>query len=109
MTAVRIRRFGDQIIFEDQTKGHFTQMPYAAAIEIGKALIAKGKEAEEEANAEGLIHDQALVLQTPVGGILSSHPVINKEAWRHAERNKLPGGIEPTSVVGAPAVIVEGS
>lgn len=84
-------------------------MPYEAALEIAKALRGVAKEAEEEAKAQGIIMDQALLLRTGVPVGLTSRRDMLKEAVREAQwnpvlRKALPGGIRSQEVFGRPVV-----
>lgn len=85
-------------------------IPYEAALEIGRALIGKGKEAEELANPHKIIMDQALLIRSgfPLG--LTNNRDVMKESIKEAVNNRdlrryLPGGVKSQAVVGTPSLI----
>lgn len=79
-------------------------LPWEQALELARALKVKALAAQQWAQAEQLVADQALLLRAgaPVG--LTDNPLIQREAWKAAEDLKLPGGITPRTIVGTPAI-----
>lgn len=91
--------------------GRSVTLPWEAAVQLGTALLAKGRLAEEVVKAEQITFDQALLLRsgaTPVG--LTSHPKIiadaeREAAWNSKLRRSLPGGVRSESKLGIPSII----
>lgn len=107
MQRIRIGQDGPNVIIT--IDGRAIEMPWNAALDVGKALIKKARAAEEIAKSEGLIFDQALLIRTgaPLG--FSSHPDIQSEAAKEAAHNPqlrkyLPGGVKATEQFGSPNV-----
>jgi len=89
-------------------------VPWEAADEIAKALHVQARRAEEEAKAEQIIYDQAILtrLGVPVG--LTDRPDMQREACKEAAWNSdlrryvrptRAKGIETQEVFGTPTVI----
>ncbi len=92
--------------------GRTLRMPWSAALDVGKAIIRKARDAEEIAKAEDIIFDQALLIRTgaPLG--FSDHPGIQAEAakeaaWNSDLRRYLPGGVKSAEQFGRPNVTHE--
>ncbi len=107
MKRIRIGQDGPNVIIT--IDGRAIEMPWNAALDVGRALIKKARAAEEIAKAEGIIFDQALLIRTgaPLG--FSSHPGIQAEAAKEAAYNSrlrkyLPGGVKATEQFGSPNV-----
>lgn len=84
-------------------------LPWDGALEIGRALIAQGRRAEEIAKAAGVILDHAILVRAGVPIGLAVDPRIRKEAEETAVsdsslRRYMPGGVRSTESVGAPSV-----
>lgn len=88
-------------------------LPYSVAMALSRALRIKALEAEEEAEAERIVFDQAILtrLGVPVG--LSNRPDIQREAakeaaWNSTLRRYIPPsraqGIASQAIVGTPIV-----
>lgn len=108
--AVRIRHEGARVIVIREGQA-VLDLPWGAALEIGKALIAQARKAEEIVEAGHVIADHALLtrLGVPVG--LSNNPLIKAEAWKEAQwntdlRRSIPRGIGIPSgeAVGTPTL-----
>ena len=83
--------------------------PWDGALEIGRALIAQGRRAEEIAKAAGVILDHAILVRAGVPIGLAVDPRIREEAEKTAVsdsslRRYMPGGVKSKSSVGAPSV-----
>lgn len=105
---VTIRHEGSRILML-RNGAVILDMPWGAALEVGSALIAKARQAEEIEAAERIIRDQAIIERAvfPVG--LSSHPKIQAEALKEAQwgdiRRYLPSpGIHSGEAVGTPTL-----
>ena len=108
MKRIRIGQDGPNVLIT--IDGRALEMPWNAALDVGKALVKKARAAEEIAKAEGIIFDQALLIRTgaPLG--FSSHPDIQAEAAKEAAHNPqlrkyLPGGVKATEQFGSPTVL----
>jgi len=86
---------------------------YTQFLELVKALYAQAKLAEEEANAQSIIYDQAILTRLGVPLGLSNNPVILQEAAKEAAWNtslrryiepQRAGGIASQAVFGTPAI-----
>lgn len=84
-------------------------MPWGAALEVGRALIVKARQEEEIEAAERIIQDQAILERAafPIG--LSQHPKIQAEAlkeaqWGDIRRYMPPPSIHSSEAVGTPAL-----
>lgn len=86
MRSVDVRQEGGRVLILEGGR-LLLDLPYDAALALAKALRVKGKQAEEETQAEHIIADQAILtrLGVPVG--LSSRPDIQREAAREAAWN----------------------
>ena len=107
--ALTIRQEGQRVLL---LRGGqlLADMPYEAALDVGRALMAQARKAEELARAQQIISDQALLLRIgfPVG--LTNHPGVQAEAakeaaWNTQLRRSLPGGVRSQAVVGTPALL----
>ena len=114
MAEITIRQDGHQVLLVIDGRAHV--LPHSVATMVGRALIEKGRAAEEIANAARIAADQALLIRigAPIG--LTSHPKIQAEAKKLAEhdrtlRRAIPSstpalrGIESRGIVGSPQVI----
>lgn len=84
-------------------------VPWEAALGIGKAMVAAARKAEETAKAAEIIMDQAILTRAgaPIG--LSNNPAIQKEAgkeaaWNRDLRRYMPGGVKSEEVFGTPTL-----
>ena len=105
-----IKHNGDRVVFL-KDGALIEDMPWDKAIEIGRALIAIGRKAEEYAKATEIIHDQAILTRAgwPFMG-LSADPRIQAEAakeaaWNSDLRRYLPGGVKSEEALFPPSVI----
>lgn len=86
-------------------------LPWQAALEVGRSLRAKAREAEATARADAIAEDQALLLRAGVPLALSADPRVMDEAARRAAwsrhlRRAIPGGVPSREAVGGPRVVV---
>ncbi len=107
MQRVRVHQDGPYV--DLVIDGRSLRMPWNVALDLGKALIRKARDAEEIAKAESIIFDSALLIRTgaPLG--FSDNPIIQKEAakeaaWNGDLRKYLPGGVKSTEQFGKPSV-----
>lgn len=104
----RIRQEGEKVILVVDGKSYL-ELPWDAALQIGKAMQIQARKAEEIAKAQQIAFDQGVIIRSgfPVG--LTNNPAIHKEAAKEAAHNKvlrkMPGGIKSQSSVGKPRVI----
>lgn len=105
----RVGRSGQVVLL--QIGGKTVEMPWEVAVTLGRALLAAGRDAEEQAKAPTIARDAAILLRAgaPVG--LSSDPKIRDEAgklaaWDEQLRRYMPGGIRSEEMLGRPAVTV---
>lgn len=59
-------------------------MPWEAALELGKGLIHQARKAEEWTKAPEVIRDQAILMRAGIPLALTSDPVKRKEAGKDA-------------------------
>lgn len=85
-------------------------MEWRAADMLARALIVQARKAEEEAQAERIILDDALLFRAgfPLG--LTNRPDLTREvykeaAWNSDLRRYLPGGIRSRERFGTPTII----
>lgn len=86
------------------------EVPWDQAEVLGRALIAKAREAEEIAKADTIAFDHAILLRAGANLGLSNNPKIveeagKKAAWDSNLRRYMPGGVRSQENVGVPAVI----
>jgi len=89
-------------------------LPYEAALSLAKAIRIKALQAEEQANAEAIVFDQALLFRLGVPLGLTGNRDIKREAvkesaWnadlrRYIGRNRTKG-IRSSEAVGTPTII----
>jgi hypothetical protein len=110
---VRIRQEGTRVLVIKDGRT-LLDLPWQAALDLAKALQAKGKRAEEIDRAPAIIADQAIITRLGLRFGLTSHPAMLREAakeaaWNSHLRRCIPsakaGGIASQSIVPAPIVI----
>jgi hypothetical protein len=84
-------------------------MPPAYARKLWTATVAQARLAEEEAKADALVMDQAIVMRAGAPFGLTDNPKIQAEAVKEAVHNRnlrrfMPGGVRATRILGAPVV-----
>ncbi len=109
-TAKACRRGTDVALEVDGTTVFMAD--WSVALAIGQAIVAKAREAEEEAKASLIVADQALIVRSGLGNLfgLTNRLDIMRESvkeatWSRVLRRALPGGIKSTAVVGTPTII----
>lgn len=108
MSNARIRQVADRVHLE--LNGKLVDLPWDAALELARGLIAKARLAESHAQAERIIYDSAILLRAgaPVG-LAPTRRHLNAaitEAVSHRDlRRWMPGGVRSREAVGTPAVI----
>lgn len=87
LKEVTVRQEGDRVLLLHNGRLLFS-LPWQAALDLGRALHAQGKRAEEEANATRIVYDQAILTRVgfPIG--LSNRPDILAEAAKEAAWNR---------------------
>lgn len=108
--SITIANEGDKVVLVINGR-RVCDMPVAIAQQVSKLIYQKAMVADEYANANRIIMDQAIMQRAgmPIG--LSSHPKIVEEARKEAQwntqlRKSMPlKGIEPRAVVGTPSLI----
>lgn len=78
-----IRAEGDRVLLAIDGRGY--AIPWQQAIELGRALIAKAREAEEVASANRIIADQALLTRVGAPFALSNNRLIRGAARTAAQ------------------------
>jgi len=86
-------------------------LDHRAALELGRALMAQAKRAEEIAQHEQIAYDEAILLRAGLGGRLGltnnrhiMDAAKNLAAWDSRLRRYLPGGVQSAEAVGTPAI-----
>ena len=113
MNEVRLRQEYTQVLVIDCTTGKAVlDLPYLAAILLGRGLIEYGKRAEQAAAADHVVFDQAFALRAGVPFGFSTDPKVKGEARKEAGHNRelrkmIPhtpderrGDVEPPVIVG---------
>lgn len=108
MTTARVRQNGQRV--QLVIDGRVTEMPWQAALDIARALLAKARLAEAEAAADRIIADSALLHRAGAPFGLAPTPrhlraAVQAAAWDRSLRRYLPGGVRSAAVVGAPAIL----
>jgi hypothetical protein len=75
--------------------GRSWNLPWQAALELGRGLLSAAKRAEEIADANRIIADQALLVRAGAPFAISDHPKIldaarNEAQWDSSLRRALP-------------------
>lgn len=113
MQAVQIRQEGSRVLVIKGGRA-VLDLPYQAALDLAKALHGKARQADEWANAQAVIADQAIVTRLGLRFGLTSNPMLLKEAvhaaaWSRDLRRYIPSskalGIASQTVIGAPSLI----
>lgn len=93
-----------------QLAGRQLLFPRPLARELWRALVAKARQAEEQAKAEEIAADAAILFRAGAPFGLSDDPKIQSEAvkeaaWNRELRRCMPGGIKSTELFGAPTIV----
>jgi len=111
-TTVHVRQEGVRVVVIKNGRTIF-EMPHDAALALAKAIWTQAKLAEEFANADDIVLDQALLtrLGVPIG--LSDNRDIRaaadrEAAWNSDLRRYAPGGVRSRERVGVPSIINKG-
>lgn len=92
-SAANIRCEGDRVLLT--IDGKAWQLPWQTAISLGRALQAKGRQAEEVASANRIVADQALLLRAGAPFSLTDHPKIRDAARSEAQWGPLRRYLKP--------------
>ncbi len=111
MRELKVKQDGQRVLLGSSDK-LIADMPWQAALALGKALISQAKRAEEEACASQIIYDHAILTRAGVNVGLSNHPKILQEVKKEAVYNSdlrryMPGGVKSKEVFGTPTVTQE--
>jgi hypothetical protein len=109
MEQFSARQEGDHVLLIHNGRLLMNPLPWEAALEIAKAIMAKAKQAEEWAKRETIATDQAILQRAGANFGITSNPVILKEAIHRSQHDRdlrryMPS-IESKGVVGSPTVI----
>ena len=89
MNKVRLRQEYTQVLVIDCTTGKtILDLPYQAAILLGRGLIELGKKAEQAAAADHVVFDQAFALRAALPFGFSTDPKVKDEARKEAGHNR---------------------
>lgn len=110
--SVTVRHEGPRVLVIEDGRV-ILDMPWEGALAVAKALHIKAKQAEEDANAEKIVGDQAILtrLGIPVG--LTNRPDLlklatNEAAWNSELRRYIPlrraKGIASQEIFGTPVI-----
>ena len=89
MSELRLRQEYTQVLVIDCTTGKtILDLPYQAAILLGRGLIEYGKRAEQAAAADHVVFDQAFALRAGVPFGFSTDPKVKGEARKEAGHNR---------------------
>lgn len=109
LKSVSVRQYGDRVLVIEDGR-LLWDLPWQAALALSRGLQQKGKLAEEHANANSIIMDQALLIRAGIPFGLTNRPDMLREAVKEADTNRdlrryLPGGIKSEAIVGTPTII----
>jgi hypothetical protein len=110
VTQVTLRVEGTKVLIL-LGDGKYLLMPWEAAREFGKTLLAKAALAEEHAKHEQIVFDQALLQRKGLRFGLTSNPTLQRLAghaafWHRTLRRAIPSpGIGSQEQFGAPTLI----
>lgn len=109
LKSVTIRCEGDKVLL---LSGGIliAEMHWQKADELADLLHRKARQAEEQAKAERIINDSAILVRAGVSFTLSNRPDILKEAakeaaWNRDLRRFMPGGVKSKEVFGLPSIV----
>lgn len=110
--SVSIRQEGDRVLLI-QNGRLVLDLPWQAALDVGRGICAKARLSEEHAKADSVITDQAILIRAgfPLG--LTRQPHMIREAIKTANNDRklrryIPNGIRSQAVVGNPTLIQKG-
>lgn len=113
ISTLQVRQEGQRVVVISNGKA-ILDVPWDAALAVAQAIRVKALLAEEQAKAEAIAFDQALLLRLGVPLGLTGNKAIQQEARKEAAcnsdlrryiRNNRMGGMGSQAVVGAPAII----
>src|SRR5262245_61500210 len=108
----QVLQYGTRVVVVNADGAIAADMTWEGATELGKALMAVARLAEEWAKAEKVAQDNALLLRKGIPLGLANHPAIQKESakiaqWDRELRRAIPGGVQAKEIVGTPTIIRE--
>jgi ligand-binding sensor domain-containing protein len=110
---VRIKQDGFNVILVS-SKGASIILPWKAAIEVARGMVAQARYIESKINAPQIINDQAFLTRLGIPLGLTNNPAMKREAQKEAYynpelRKTITGnkvkGIESMEAVGTPGLI----
>ena len=113
ISTLQIRQEEQRVIVISNGKA-ILDLPWDAALAIAQAIRVKALLAEEQAKAEAIVFDQALLTRLGVPFGLTGNKAIQQEARKEAAwnsdlrryiRSNRMGGMGSQAVLGAPAII----
>lgn len=81
-SSANVRHDGDRVLLT--IDGKTWQLPWQAAVQLGRLMQSAGRQAEEFAQANRVIADEALLLRAGAPFSLSSNPKIREAAKTEA-------------------------
>ena len=105
---IRIQREGTRVLVV-KNGVLVADLEWQAALDLGRGLTQVAHRAEEYANAEQIIFDQAILTRAGAPFGLTNNPILLAEAGKEAAWNKylrryMPHGIQSKGIVGTPAI-----
>ena len=113
ISTLQIRQEGQRVVVISNGQA-ILDLPWDAALAIAQAIRVKALLAEEQAKAEAIVFDQALLTRLGVPFGLTGNKAIQQEARKEAAwnsdlrryiRSNRMGGMGSQAVLGAPAII----
>jgi len=113
ISTLQIRQEGQRVVVISNGQA-ILDLPWDAALACATAIRVKALLAEEQAKAEAIAFDQALLLRLGIPLGLTGNRSIQQEAYKEAAWNsdlrryvsgKRAGGIGSQTIIGAPAII----
>lgn len=109
LKQVNIRQYGDRVIVIEDGR-LLWDLPWQKAQDLARGIFKVSKLAEEHANANPIINDQALLIRAGIPFGLTNRRDMLREAVKVADtdrdlRRYLPGGIKSEEIFGTPNII----
>ncbi len=89
MNEIRLRQeYCNVLVIDCATGKTILELPYNAAIVLGRGLIELGKRAEQAAAADSVVFDQAFAMRAGLPFGFSADPKVKDEARKEAAHNR---------------------
>jgi hypothetical protein len=85
---ITFRHVGDRVVVLN-SGALVLDLKWDAALAFGQALVAQARRAEEEAKANQIVLDQAVLIRSGVDFPMTAHPKIQEEALKESRWNRL--------------------